>query len=94
MITQVIGFLAAFVGTQVMLPQIIKTIKTKRVDDLSLLMLVVYLLNCSLWLAYGLLISAWPVIICNSIALIISIVQLILKFKYGRKNKLFEEYLS
>lgn len=83
LITQIIGFLAATVGTSLMLPQIIKTIKTKKVDDLSLMMLVLYFINCSLWLVYGILIMAWPMIVCNSIGLIISIIQLLLKFKYN-----------
>jgi MtN3 and saliva related transmembrane protein len=80
--TQIIGFLAAAVGTSLMLPQVVKTFKTKRVNDVSLVMLVFYFLNCLLWLTYGLLILAWPLIACNFIALIISIIQLVLKFKY------------
>lgn len=82
LITQIIGFLAAAVGTSLMLPQVIKTFKTKKVDDVSLVMLVFYFLNCLLWLTYGLLILAWPLIVCNFIALIISIIQLVLKFQY------------
>lgn len=82
-LTQIIGFLAAAVGTSLMLPQVIKTVKTKKVNDLSLTMLVFYFLNCLLWLAYGILILAWPVIVCNFVALIISIFQLVLKFKYN-----------
>ena len=83
--TQIIGFLAAVVGTALMLPQVIKTIKTKRADDISTMMLVLYLLNCALWLTYGSLIKAWPVIACNFIALIISIIQLVLKFRYQKR---------
>ncbi len=86
LLTQIIGFLAAAIGTSLMLPQVIKTFKTKEVSDLSLMMLVLYFLNCSLWLAYGILILAWPVIVCNFIALIISIIQLVLKFKYNQKG--------
>lgn len=85
--TQIIGFLAAIIGTLLMLPQLIKMIKTKKVDDISLAMLFLYSLNCILWLIYGLLILAWPVIICNFIALIISIIQLILKFKYDKSTQ-------
>lgn len=87
MITQIIGFLAAAVGTSLMLPQVFKTVRTKKVDDISLVMLIFYFLNCALWLAYGILIIAWPVIVCNLIALVISIIQLILKFKYQNQPK-------
>ncbi|MFA6447130.1 MAG: SemiSWEET transporter [Patescibacteria group bacterium] len=85
LLTQIIGYLAAAVGTAAMLPQVIKTLKTKKVSDLSLMMLVFYFVNCSLWLTYGILILAWPVIVCNFLALLISIIQLILKFKYNQK---------
>lgn len=85
LLTQIIGFLAAVVGTSLMLPQVFRTVKTKKVNDLSLVMLIFYFLNCSLWLTYGILILAWPVIICNFIALLISIFQLILKFKYSKE---------
>jgi len=82
LLTNLIGFSAAAIGTAVMLPQVIKTLRTKKVDDISLIMLVLYFFNCCLWLVYGFLIMAWPVIICNFIALLISIVQMTLKLKY------------
>ena len=83
LIVATLGFTAAAIGTSLMLPQIIKSIKTKKVDDISLGMLILYFLNCLLWLIYGILIVVWPVIVSNFIALIISIIQLVLKIKYS-----------
>jgi MtN3 and saliva related transmembrane protein len=80
--TQVVGFLAAVVGTALMLPQVVKAIRTKKVDDISYWMLLLYFVSCLLWFTYGVLIVAWPVIVCNFIALIISIIQLYLKSKF------------
>jgi len=85
LIVELIGFTAATTGTLLMLPQILKSIKTKRVDDISFGMLVLYFLNCLLWLIYGILIINLPIIISNFIALIISIIQLILKKKYSSR---------
>ncbi|MCP3683468.1 MAG: hypothetical protein GY861_12345 [bacterium] len=82
-ITEIIGFSAAAVGTSLMLPQVIKSIKTKKVDDVAFGMLLLYFFNCLLWSIYGILIIAWPVIICNLIALIISIIQIVLKLRYS-----------
>jgi MtN3 and saliva related transmembrane protein len=82
-LTNIIGYAAAVVGTALMLPQVIKSFRTKKVEDLSYLMVVLYLLNCLFWALYGMLIVAWPVIICNSIAFLISIGQLALKIKYN-----------
>jgi MtN3 and saliva related transmembrane protein len=84
-ITEIIGYLAATVGTVLMLPQVIKMIKTKHVKDISLLMTVVYLINCALWDVYGLLLSAIPLIVCNTIAFLIGIVQFYLRLVYAKK---------
>ncbi|MFH1657328.1 MAG: SemiSWEET family transporter [bacterium] len=83
MIAEIIGYMAAIVGTSLMLPQMIKSFKTKKMTDISSGMLLLYFLNCVLWLAYGVLISAMPVIVCNFIALIISVAQIAMKRKYG-----------
>ena len=85
LIAEIIGYAAALVGTSLMLPQVIKSFKTKHVGDLSFVMVILYFLNCVLWFAYGILISAMPVILCNAIAIIISIILITLKIKYNKK---------
>lgn len=77
-----VGYAAAFFGTILMIPQTYKSYKTKRVTDISMSMLVVYIVNCALWEVYGWLISSNPVIICNAIALVIGFVQIAIKQKY------------
>jgi MtN3 and saliva related transmembrane protein len=84
--TEIIGYIAAVFGTILMLPQVFKSYKTKRVDDISTSMLVVYIINCSFWEIYGILIHSNPVIICNILALFIGIFQMILKVKFQNKN--------
>ena len=81
-ITEIIGYLAAIIGTSLMLPQVIKSLRTKKVDDISFVMLIFYFLNCFLWLTYGILISSTPLIVGNLIAFIISIAQIVIKLKY------------
>lgn len=82
LLTNLIGFIAAAVGTSLMLPQVIKSVRTKSVGDVSLGMLTLYVINCLLWLVYGIFLKAWPLIICNFIALILGTFQLNLKIKY------------
>lgn len=79
---EIIGFAATVVGTSIMLPQIFKSIKTKSVSDISWGMLVLYFFNCLLWMIYGILIFAIPLMLTNGIALCISILQITLKIKY------------
>ena len=80
--TNIIGYTATVIGTCLMLPQIIKSWKTRSVGDLSLGMVILYFFNCLLWLTYGVLIGAMPVIIANGVGLVISIVQVVLKVRY------------
>ncbi len=84
MYTELIGYAAAAVSTSLMLPQVIKLVVTRRGADLSMWMVVLYLLNCLLWLIYGLLTRSQPLIVANSLALVVSILQLALKLRYGR----------
>jgi lactoylglutathione lyase len=85
LLTLMIGYAAVAVGTSFMLPQVLKSWRTKRADDLSLASGTLYFANSILWLTYGLLISAWPVAVANALALVISIVQVSLKLKYTRQ---------
>ncbi|MFZ2150845.1 MAG: SemiSWEET family transporter [Candidatus Absconditicoccaceae bacterium] len=80
--TDLIGYLATAVGTFLMLPQVIKSFKTKNMKDISRGMIFMYIGNCLLWFIYGLLINSIPLMLCNFIALIIGLLQLILKIKH------------
>ncbi|MDP3965889.1 MAG: SemiSWEET family transporter [bacterium] len=84
MLTTIFGTLAATTGTCLMLPQLYKTYKTRSVKDVSWGMLIVYFFNGIFWLVYGLLLGATPIILTNSIALVISVAQIILQVKYSR----------
>ena len=86
LMTNIVGYAATVVGVSLMLPQVVKSWRTKKVEDLSYGMTVLYFFNCLLWLIYGLLISAMPLIAVNGIALVISVVQLGLKVKYSEKK--------
>lgn len=83
--TDIIGYIAAAIGTVLMLPQVIKSVRTKSAKDISSLMLAAYLLQCVLWDVYGFLLGAIPLMICNSIAFCIGLFQAILKIRYGKR---------
>jgi MtN3 and saliva related transmembrane protein len=81
-LADVIGYSAAFFGTTVMIPQVLKTWRSKKADDISFVMLFFYFMNCLLWLCYAVLIDSQPLLITNAIALLISTFQIFLKIKY------------
>ncbi|MFA5083879.1 MAG: SemiSWEET family transporter [Candidatus Paceibacterota bacterium] len=82
-LANLIGYTAAAVGTFLMLPQVIKSYKSKKTADLSMAMVIIYVINCFLWMIYGFFLSAIPMIVANGIGFIISVVQLVLKLKYN-----------
>lgn len=82
LLSNIVGYAASVVGISLMLPQVIKAVRTKRMRDVSLLMIILYVLNCALWLTYGLLLAAPPVILTNGTCLAISLLLLGLKLHY------------
>ena len=82
-LTNLVGYSATVIGTSLMLPQVYKTFRTKRVEDVSWGMLILYFLNCALWLTYGLLIGSIPLALTNGIALLISCTQMFLTYRYS-----------
>jgi len=82
-VTEILGYLAAMCTTVAFLPQAIKTWKTKSAKDLSLPMFFLLCLGLSLWLTYGLLITNWPIIVANTVTLLLAASILYHKVKYG-----------
>lgn len=60
-----LGYLAAVLGTLCWLPQVAKTLRTRAVADLSLATNLLLLTTIPLWLAYGILLDQWPLILTN-----------------------------
>jgi len=83
LIVQVVGYAAAAVGTSLMVPQLVRSLRTKRMDDISIYMLLLYLVNGCLWTAYGWMIASYPVVVCNVIALFIAVWLIVLKIRYS-----------
>jgi len=77
-----IGSLAAILTTAAGLPQLFKIIKTKQTKDLSLMMVLMFVVGIALWLVYGILIEDANLIFANIIAIIIQGTILIYKIKH------------
>ena len=78
----ILGFVAATCTTVAFLPQVMKTWQSQSAKDVSYGMLVFFCIGIFLWLVYGLLIKAAPVIIANFLTLILNLIILYLKIKY------------
>ncbi len=82
--TEWIGYAAASLTTASFVPQAWLTFKTRDVSGVSLGMYSAFTLGIALWLAYGLLIEAWPVVIANIITLLLAASILVMRKRFGR----------
>lgn len=78
----IIGLIAGACTTIALVPQLLKTWKTKSAKDISLGMFIFFCIGVLLWLIYGILILAWPVIIANALTLIFASCILFFKIMY------------
>ena len=81
------GFLAALLTTIAFLPQLYKTWKTKSADDVSLIMLILFIIGLFCWIIYGLKINSIPILVANIITFIFNFSILILKITYRERKK-------
>ena len=80
------GYFAAVLTTVAFIPQLIKILKTKKADDVSLLTLIVFILGVCSWIIYGYKISSLPILIANLITLVLNVFILISKITYSENN--------
>ena len=80
--TQAIGVVAAVLTTASFLPQVWHSFKTRDVSGISLGMYSVFTVGIALWLVYGLLLGAWPLILANGITLVFAVAILAMKLRF------------
>jgi MtN3 and saliva related transmembrane protein len=77
-----VGSAAAVLTTFSFVPQAWHTFKTKDVRGISLGMYAVFTTGVALWLVYGLLLQAWPVVAANAVTLALASTILAMKLRY------------
>ena len=78
------GYFAAILTTLAFLPQLIKTLKTRKAEDVSLITLVMFLTGVFSWIIYGYKISSTPILIANIITFILNLLILIFKITFSK----------
>jgi MtN3 and saliva related transmembrane protein len=82
----VIGSLAAVLTSVAFLPQVIRVWRTRSARDISLGMYAAFVTGVACWVAYGLLIRAWPVVAANLVTFLLACGVLLLKLRYDRED--------
>src|SRR5689334_5831759 len=83
-VPELIGYCAAALTTLSFLPQAWLTFRTRDVRGISLGMYSAFTLGVALWLAYGVMLGAWPIVIANGITLALAGTILVMKLRYRR----------
>ena len=84
---KIVGIMAAVCTTIGFIPQIVRGIRTKRLDDVSPAMYILLMFGVSLWVSYGIHLGDKIIIVANSVAVSFSALILILRYKYMSQRK-------
>jgi MtN3 and saliva related transmembrane protein len=81
--SDLIGMIAGTLTTIAFVPQVWRVWKTRSTKDISLGMYLVFTAGVVFWLAYGLMLGAWPIIVANLVTLALTGTVLGLKLRHG-----------
>lgn len=82
---QFVGIGAGILTAVSMLPQLIKTFKEKKVQNLSLVMILTVMSGIGCWVWYGFLRNDLPIIFTNCFSFLLNTILLFFRFKYADK---------
>ncbi len=82
-LADLLGTVAGFLTTVAFAPQVWAVWKSRSTRDISLSMYLVFTTGVAFWLAYGLVLGAWPIIVANSVTLALTGTVLVLKLRHG-----------
>lgn len=82
-LTALAGYAGATLTTIAFIPQALHTWRTRSTAGISLGMYATFTTGVAFWLAYGLLLGEWPIIIANSITFPLALAILAMKLRYG-----------
>lgn len=86
-LSDVLGYAAATLTTVSFVPQAWRTFRTKDVSGISLKMYSVFTVGVAVWLAYGIVLGEIPMMIANSVSLVLACALLVMRVRYGRRRR-------
>lgn len=84
---ELIGYVAATLTTASFVPQALLIYRTRNVTGISLGMYGAFTVGIALWLVYGLLLRAWPIVGANLVTLVLALAILSMKIRYGADER-------
>jgi MtN3 and saliva related transmembrane protein len=84
--TEIVGLSAGICTSISLLPQLVKLIKHKKAEDISIFYLIILFVGLALWMWYGFLRDDVPILVTNGFSLVINGIVIFLGIKYKRSN--------
>lgn len=82
-----IGLVAGTLTSIAAIPQVIKTLKTRHVRDISIWQPLLLAFGVALWMVYGILINDFPLIVANITPLACNVMLTGMKLRYDREDQ-------
>jgi MtN3 and saliva related transmembrane protein len=82
-----IGLVAGTFTSIASIPQVIKTLRTRHVRDISIWQPLLLAFGVALWMIYGILINDLPLILANITPLVCNAVLTGMKILYGKEER-------
>ena len=76
-----LGTLAGILTTAAFVPQVVKTLRSGQTRDISLTMWLAFCSGVTLWIIYGVLLEAWPIVASNIPTLGLASTILVIKIR-------------
>lgn len=83
---EILGIIAGILTSVAMMPQLIKVIKEKNAEDISVVMLFVLISGLSLWVWYGILKDELPIILSNGFSVLVNLSLLVYCLIFKKKS--------
>ncbi len=75
---------AATLTTGCFVPQVVRLWRTRNAEGISLVTFAAFAVGVALWLAYGVILRAWPIILSNAITLVLALAIIALTLRFRR----------
>ena len=85
--TEIIGHIGSILSSLTFMTQVYHTWKTRSVNDLNIYMLMIVFSSTIVWIIYGYNRGLLPVMICNSIICVLSMVLIFFKLEFREKEQ-------
>jgi len=83
-IAELVGLIGGALTTAGFIPQVVRVYRLKSAREISLIFTILFVIGISFWLGYGVLFQLPSVMFWNATTLVLGILLLYAKLRYGR----------